>query len=318
MANHSSSNKHKHAANRLAQETSPYLLMHAHNPVDWFPWGEEALAKARKEDKPIFLSIGYSSCYWCHVMERESFLDEEIAEYLNEHFVSIKVDREERPDLDDLYMTSVQLLTRQGGWPMSVFLTPEQKPFFGGTYYPPRQTAQHSSPGFLELLNRLQDAWKTNRPTIQESSDHLTEAVQMQLGKPSDQEPPALDKEFVERAGGVLARDFDPVVGGFGYVPNNPRVPKFPEPTKLEFLLYLANLGEAEAEGMLIKTLDHMARGGIYDHLGGGFHRYSTDRFWWVPHFEKMLCSYADCHFNRPFITASHWKFALKFILRPN
>jgi uncharacterized protein YyaL (SSP411 family) len=260
--------------NRLAGEASPYLLQHAHNPVDWYPWGEEAFAKARRDDKPVFLSIGYSACHWCHVMERESFADEEVARVLNEHFVAVKVDREERPDVDQLYMAAVQALGQQGGWPLSVWLTPALKPFMGGTYFP--------KTGFLALLRDIARVWRTRRVDI------LDDAVQVAryLQEAARQvEPGAVEPDAVlERAARQLAQDYDPASGGFS------PAPKFPQASVIRFLLrrYLRT-GEPEPLAMAERTLQAMARGGIYDQLGGGFHRYSTDGRWLVPHFEKML-----------------------------
>jgi uncharacterized protein YyaL (SSP411 family) len=276
--------------------------MHAHNPVDWYPWGEEALAKAKAEDKPIFLSIGYSSCYWCHVMERESFMDAEIAAFLNEHFVCIKVDREERPDVDNVYMAAVQLMPPgRGGWPLSVFLTPDGKPFFGGTYFPPKRN--QNSPGFLEVITTLDDFWKNKRADATTLADKVAEGVGQYLEHQQEGELPAIDASFAAKTHAALTENFDPHCGGFGYSEVNPRQPKFPEPANLMFLLGRAETGDEQALAMLETTLDKMARGGIYDHLGGGFHRYSTDRFWWIPHFEKMLYDngqlvsiYAEAH----------------------
>ncbi|MHC4401441.1 MAG: thioredoxin domain-containing protein [Planctomycetota bacterium] len=287
----------KRHANRLADETSPYLLLHAHNPVDWHPWGPEALAKAKDEGKLIFLSVGYSSCYWCHVMERESFMDQEIAAFMNEHFVAIKVDREERPDIDEIYMTALGVYfqavgsPQSGGWPMSMFLTPDAEPVGGGTYYPPRDRGGMS--GFLTVLKRVQQGWEENPDGIARSGRRLAEVVKEHLrGLPASAKLDATAPEAVLRA---LAAQFDPEFGGFGYSQVNPRMPKFPEPSNLWLLLDRARRARARADGdpsaeqMLTATLDGMAAGGIRDHLGGGFHRYSTDRFWRIPHFEKML-----------------------------
>ena len=271
----------KHPANRLAGETSPYLLQHAHNPVDWFPWGPEALARARAEDRPIFLSIGYSACHWCHVMERESFENPDIAALMNERYVNIKVDREERPDLDNLYMAAVQALTGHGGWPMSVFLTPDLEPFYGGTYYPP--TDSRGMPGFPRVLLSVERAWKERRGEI------ITAAAEMagQLRAAGERSPGsdgALDARLLDNASRALARAFEPIHGGFG------NAPKFPHPMDLRVLLRQhARTGDAHALHMATHTLDKMSRGGIYDHLGGGFARYSTDDRWLAPHFEKML-----------------------------
>jgi uncharacterized protein YyaL (SSP411 family) len=267
-------------ANRLLAETSPYLRQHAHNPVDWFPWGDAALQKARELDRPIFLSIGYSACHWCHVMERESFEDADVAAILNEHFVSIKVDREERPDLDQIYMTAVQLMTRHGGWPMSVFLTPDLQPFYGGTYFPPAD--RHGLPSFRRVLLAIVEAWTKRRAELVAQAQDLTRHVQdsMQV----DAQPGELDDTLLRTAEHYLERAFDSTHGGFG------GAPKFPHPMDLRLLLRLwKRFGDEDALNIATATLDHMARGGLYDHLGGGFHRYSTDARWLVPHFEKML-----------------------------
>lgn len=271
-------------SNRLAQEQSPYLLQHAHNPVDWYPWGEEAFAKARAEDKPIFLSVGYSTCHWCHVMERESFESEAIAEILNRHFVSIKLDREERPDVDRIYMTFVQATTGGGGWPMSVFLTPQLKPFFGGTYFPPAD--RYGRPGFRTVLEHIAANWKDQRERIDTSSEQVME----QLEKYARVSSSFLPEEKVLASGFyAFRRGFDHRLGGFG------GAPKFPRPSVLNFLLRYHKLyGEEEALEMVVKTLEEMARGGMNDQLGGGFHRYSVDERWFVPHFEKMLYDQAQ------------------------
>ncbi len=267
-------------ANRLLHETSPYLRQHAHNPVDWYPWGPEALQRARQVNRPIFLSIGYSACHWCHVMEHESFEDREIARILNERFVSIKVDREERPDLDQIYMTAVQLLTGQGGWPMSVFLTPEGKPFYGGTYFPPED--RYGRPGFKRLLLALAEAWHNRAEELTEGAGQITEHIrQATQVRPGAGE---LRPELIRQAVELLGRAFDPRHGGFG------QAPKFPHATEMRLLLRAwMRFGDEEALNMARVTLDRMARGGMYDQLGGGFHRYSTDDRWLVPHFEKML-----------------------------
>jgi uncharacterized protein YyaL (SSP411 family) len=266
--------------NRLAAETSPYLRQHAHNPVDWYPWGPEALARARQLDRPIFLSIGYSACHWCHVMEHESFENEEIARILNEHFISIKVDREERPDLDQIYMNAVQILTRQGGWPMSVFLTPDLKPFTGGTYFPPDD--RYGRPGFQRVLLMVAQWWKERRADIEQGAAQVTDIVRQSGGLPPGGEDPG--EGVLRRAVGDLARSFDATYGGFG------GAPKFPRPMDLRVLLRAwKRFGDDQALHMARHTLDRMAMGGIYDHLGGGFARYSTDERWLVPHFEKML-----------------------------
>jgi uncharacterized protein YyaL (SSP411 family) len=266
--------------NHLLHETSPYLRQHAHNPVDWYPWGAEALERARELDRPIFLSIGYSACHWCHVMEHESFEDPRIGELLNAHFVSIKVDREERPDLDQIYMTAVQLLTRQGGWPMSVFLTPDLKPFYGGTYYPPDQ--RYGRPSFTQVLTAVIEAWQNRRDAVRDTADSLTENIRGVTEV--EKSPGELDDGLLRVAGAQLQRRFDARWGGFG------GAPKFPHPMDLRLLLRLwQRFGDDNALHMVTRTLDGMALGGIYDHLGGGFHRYSTDERWLVPHFEKML-----------------------------
>jgi uncharacterized protein YyaL (SSP411 family) len=266
--------------NRLAGESSPYLLLHRHNPVDWYPWGEEAIAKARREDKPIFLSVGYSTCYWCHVMERESFSSPEIAELMNRDFVNIKLDREERPDLDEIYMTATQILTDHGGWPNSVFLTPDLKPFYAGTYFPPDD--RYGRPGFAHVLHDLAHAWRTRRADVEEQAAEMTRAMRQYLEERTRPAAAPPNPGVAERAADALARRFDRRWGGFS------TAPKFPTPSNLYLLLEMA--GERpEAGPMLTATLDQMARGGIYDQLGGGFHRYATDAEWKIPHFEKML-----------------------------
>ena len=257
--------------NRLAAETSPYLLQHANNPVDWYPWGDEALARAREEDKPILLSVGYAACHWCHVMEHESFEDEATAALMNEHFVPVKVDREERPDIDSVYMDAVVSLTGHGGWPMTVFLTPAGAPFFGGTYYPPEP--RHGLPSFPQLLQAIADAWRERRSDIERDAGAITE----QLRRTAEPSREPLTSSLLTDAVRGLRQQFDPEWGGFG------PAPKFPPASVLEFLL---RRGELE---LATKTLDAMAAGGMYDLVGGGFHRYSVDRQWLVPHFEKML-----------------------------
>ena len=285
----------KEHSNHLVNETSPYLLTHAHNPVDWYPWGEEAFAKARKEKKMIFLSVGYSSCHWCHVMERESFEDEEIAEYLNEHYVCVKVDREERPDVDQVYMTAVQALTQRGGWPMSVFLHPDGRPFTGGSYFPARDGDREGLPGFLTIIKRLEKIWTDQPELVDQQAAEVTKAVKAELEARIPRSLLPLTAEVLDKTTASLAEEFDQQWGGFGYSIANPNVPKFPTPGNLEFLLYRVLQLKAEGESgekeleMLTGQLDHMALGGIRDHLGGGFHRYSVDRFWHIPHFEKML-----------------------------
>jgi hypothetical protein len=268
------------APNRLARESSPYLQQHAQNPVDWYPWGDEAFDKARAEDRPIFLSVGYSSCHWCHVMERESFEDEEVARLLNEGFVSIKVDREERPDVDAIYMSSVQLLTGQGGWPMSVFLTPELKPFYGGTYFP--RDSMYGRPGFIDVLRHLSRVYHEERPKVDRAAAQIAERLSsIDLVPGGDAAPGLRDLEAAFRH---AAQSYDSTFGGFG------GAPKFPHAQDLAVLLrYWKRSGERLALDMALFTLRKMAEGGIYDQIGGGFHRYSVDRQWLVPHFEKML-----------------------------
>jgi uncharacterized protein YyaL (SSP411 family) len=259
------------SVNRLAEETSPYLLQHADNPVDWYPWGEAALTRAREEDKPILLSVGYAACHWCHVMEHESFEDDATAALMNEHFVCIKVDREERPDVDSIYMDAVVSLTGHGGWPMTVFLTPGGEPFFGGTYFPPEP--RHGLPSFTQLLRAVADAWSERRGAIERDAAAITEHLRRAAQPSREPLAPSLLTDSVRG----LRRSFDPVWGGFG------NAPKFPPASALEFLL---RRGELE---LVTKTLDSMALGGMYDLVGGGFHRYSVDREWLIPHFEKML-----------------------------
>ena len=291
-------------ANRLAKETSPYLQLHAHNPVDWYPWGPEALAKAKAENKPIFLSIGYSACYWCHVMERECFQDAAIAKVLNASFVCIKVDREERPDIDQIYMTALQASGNGGGWPLSMFLTPDGRPFFGGTYFPPKD--REGMPGFPRVLDGVATAWREERPAVNEAADSLTDVVKRSLASSAARRRMPLGRRMTVDGCERLADQFDPEFGGFGFEPGNARKPKFPEPPNLVFLLdeqrrrfagprALKALRTTDGRpapeplDMVLKTLDGMARGGIRDHLAGGYHRYSVDRSWTVPHFEKML-----------------------------
>jgi uncharacterized protein YyaL (SSP411 family) len=268
--------------NRLANETSPYLLQHQHNPVDWYPWGPEALERAKREQKPIFLSIGYSACHWCHVMEHESFENAEIAQLLNDRFVCIKVDREERPDLDHIYMNAVQLMTGRGGWPMSVFLTPDLEPFYGGTYWPPKD--MRGMPGFDRIVLAVHDAWVNRREQAVEQARRLTDAIQsLHVGDASGRQ---LDVGLLQQAAEQLEHSFDVTHGGFG------SAPKFPHSMDLQLLLRVAHRQGVAADRalkMVRLTLDKMAAGGIYDHLGGGFARYSVDERWLVPHFEKML-----------------------------
>ncbi|MEZ5939938.1 MAG: thioredoxin domain-containing protein [Planctomycetaceae bacterium] len=276
MSGHSSGSR---PANRLAHETSPYLLQHQFNPVNWFPWGKEAFDLAKEMDRPIFLSVGYSACHWCHVMERESFESEHIAEILNSHYVSIKVDREERPDVDQIYMTAVQLITRRGGWPMSVFMTPDGEPFYGGTYWPPN--ARMGMPGFRDILLKLHDYWVNKRDEVTSSAQELSNAIQGMSQSAAGDE---LGEQTLRNAMQRLVSATDKQHGGFH------GAPKFPHPMDLRLLLRLADRFESsEALSAVELTLDKMAAGGIYDHLGGGFHRYSTDARWLVPHFEKML-----------------------------
>jgi uncharacterized protein YyaL (SSP411 family) len=265
--------------NRLAEATSPYLLQHADNPVDWYPWGEEALSRAAAEDRPIFLSIGYAACHWCHVMERESFEDEGTAAFLNANFVPVKVDREERPDLDAIYMDAVQSMTGQGGWPLSAFLTPDGKPFFAGTYFP--KEPSHGMPSFRQVLEGIDDAWRERREDVERQGGRVVDAISRAASQTASPEP--LTDEITSQALAELRRSFDETWGGFG------SAPKFPQPMTLEFLLRMALRGAPDAVPMLTTTLDRMAAGGIYDQLGGGFARYSTDATWLVPHFEKML-----------------------------
>ena len=266
--------------NRLARETSPYLLQHAHNPVDWYPWGDEAFARARAEDKPILLSVGYSACHWCHVMERESFENPEIAGVMNGSFVNVKVDREERPDVDHIYMQAVQSMTGHGGWPMTVFLTPDGTPFYGGTYFPPQD--RHGLPGFPRLLAAIADAWKSRRGEVEQSGRELTASLN-QMERLRRASTPLTDEILFSAFQGVSA-NFDEEWGGFG------GAPKFPQPMIWEFVLrFWKRSRNPYAQRMVHTTLVRMARGGMYDHLGGGFARYSVDAHWMVPHFEKML-----------------------------
>src|SRR5689334_14716438 len=279
--------------NRLAGETSPYLLQHAHNPVDWFPWGAEALAKAEAEDKPIFLSIGYAACHWCHVMERESFEDAATAADLNRDFVAIKVDREERPDLDQVYMGAVQAMTGQGGWPMSVFLTPEGRPFFGGTYFPPEP--HHGLPSFRQVLAGAARAWREDRLQVVAAGQRLADALADQNRLSTDGSAPTA--ALLDAAIEELRRRFDSLNGSWG------GAPKFPQPMTLDFLLGRMAAGDSRPNLMVRYTLDRMADGGIHDQLGGGFHRYATDPIWLVPHFEQML--YDNAQIARTYLRAS-------------
>ncbi len=280
--------------NRLAKETSPYLLMHSHNPTDWFPWGAEAFEKARKEKKLVFLSIGYSSCYWCHVMERESFNNEEIAKILNASFVCIKVDREERPDIDNIYMTALQQQRTGGGWPLSMFLLPDARPIIGGTYWPPddQKDGDEVSPGFKTILKAVRDAYQEKPNDVEKQAADLSAKTKFALANAG---VPGLalvklDRALYDEVVEAVADEFDPEYGGFGSAARKFKGPKFPMPCRLELLGQAGMRGKDDKKiAMLRKTLDQMATGGIYDHLGGGFHRYSTERTWTVPHFEKML-----------------------------
>lgn len=267
--------------NRLSREKSPYLLQHQHNPVDWFPWGDEAFARARERDRPIFLSIGYATCHWCHVMERETFEDTAVADFLNHHFVSIKIDREERPDIDQIHMTFVQATTGQGGWPLNVFLTPDLRPFFGGTYFPP--TDRPGRPGFLSLLTQIQQLWNQRRADLIQSAAELQARLETATQPPPLSDPP-LSADALAQAAHCFQEEYDRAHGGFG------TAPKFPRPSQPAFLLrHGARTGDREVVRMVLHTCDRMAAGGIHDQLGGGFHRYSVDAEWLVPHFEKML-----------------------------
>ena len=265
--------------NRLATETSPYLLQHADNPVDWYPWGDEAFSRARDEDKPVLLSVGYAACHWCHVMEHESFEDAETAALMNERFVNIKVDREERPDVDSLYMDAVVALTGHGGWPMTVFLTPDGEPFLGGTYYPPEP--RFGMPSFQQVLVAVSDAYRERRGDVTGQASAIVSAIRRSSALAPSQEP--LTEDLLREAAGGLRASFDAEWGGWG------QAPKFPQASVLEFLLRMHARGDSTALSMVTETLDAMAAGGMYDLVGGGFHRYSVDREWLVPHFEKML-----------------------------
>ena len=289
--------------NRLIHETSPYLLQHAHNPVDWYPWGPEALARAAAEDKPILLSVGYSACHWCHVMAHESFEDLDTAALMNELFVNVKVDREERPDIDAIYMEAVQALTGHGGWPMTVFLAPDGRPFYGGTYYPPEP--RYGMPSFRQVLRAIAEAWQERRREMESAGDRLADALQRSAAlQPADT---ALGTQVLDKAAQNLMRNLDPYQGGFG------DAPKFPQPMNLDFLLRSwQRTGEEKQSKAVIYTLVKMARGGIYDQLGGGFHRYSTDARWLVPHFEKML--YDNAQLARTYLHA--WQITGEAALR--
>jgi uncharacterized protein len=268
-------------ANRLAQETSPYLLQHKDNPVDWRPWGEEALKLAKEEDKPILVSIGYSACHWCHVMEHESFEDPGIADYMNEHFVPIKVDREERPDIDSIYMQAVQAMTGHGGWPLTVFCDPEGVPFYGGTYFPPE--SRYSMPSFRAVMEGVREAWQTRRDEIKSAAARTVQGLEAASRLPQSQE--ILSSRVLEEAERGLYPQYDPVNGGFG------SAPKFPPASTLEFLMRRMSddPGASKSREIVVRTLDRMAKGGMYDQVGGGFARYSVDAHWLIPHFEKML-----------------------------
>ncbi|HXO93855.1 MAG TPA: thioredoxin domain-containing protein, partial [Candidatus Acidoferrum sp.] len=285
----SAATKTSEHTNRLAHEKSPYLLQHAHNPVDWYPWGEEAFAKARRESKPIFLSVGYSTCHWCHVMAHESFEDEEVAAIMNREFVNIKVDREERPDVDRVYMTFVQATTGSGGWPMSVWLTPDLKPFVGGTYFPPEE--RYGQPAFKKVLERIATAWKNDHDKIVEQGSKIVEALRESQSAAAGEAK--IDGSVADTAYRQLDRSYDPKEGGFG------NAPKFPRPVTLNFLTRFYARDSKSDDGkhaldMALFTLRKMAAGGMHDHIGGGFHRYSVDRYWHVPHFEKMLYDQAQ------------------------
>ncbi|MDD3472540.1 MAG: thioredoxin domain-containing protein, partial [Syntrophaceae bacterium] len=266
-------------SNRLINEKSPYLLQHAYNPVDWFPWGEEAFSKAKQEDRPIFLSIGYSTCHWCHVMEKESFEDTQVADLMNDTFVSIKVDREERPDIDHIYMTVCQMMTGGGGWPLNIIMTPDKKPFFAGTYFP--KESHYGRIGMIDLAPRIKKLWSDNRDEVVEAARKVTYALNQ---IPDDAPGAGLSINALREAHAQLAQRFDSARGGFS------QAPKFPTPHNLLFLMRYANrTSEKSVMAMVEKTLENMRRGGIYDHIGFGFHRYSTDNEWLAPHFEKML-----------------------------
>lgn len=264
--------------NSLITEKSPYLLQHAHNPVDWFPWGDEAFEKAKRENKPVLISIGYSTCHWCHVMAHESFEDEEIAGMLNDKFIAIKVDREERPDVDSVYMRICQLMTGQGGWPLNVFVTPDQKPFYAGTYFP--KTSKFNRPGFIDVLEHLSETFANDRQDVEDIAENAAAHLEVKVHPTEGM----LGEQAVHDTYRQLAGGFDTVYGGFG------QAPKFPMPHMLLFLLrYYSYTGKEQALAGVTKTLDGMANGGIFDHIGFGFARYSTDNEWLVPHFEKML-----------------------------
>ncbi len=284
---------HRDMPNRLAGETSPYLLQHASNPVDWYPWGPDALARARLLDRPIFLSIGYAACHWCHVMERESFEHEPTARYLNDHFVSIKVDREERPDLDQVYMAAVQSMTGGGGWPMSVFLTPDGRPFYGGTYFP--DEPRHGMPSFHQVLEGVDRAWREQRAEVEAAGGRLVQGMAEQARVAAGTDEPT--QELLDGATLAIESSFDAANGGWG------QAPKFPQPMTIEYLLrrHVAT-GDSRPLAVARRSLDAMADGGLRDQLGGGFHRYSTDARWLVPHFEQML--YDNAQLARAYVHA--------------
>ncbi len=286
-------------ANRLARETSPYLLLHAHNPVDWYAWSPEVFEKAKREGKPIFLSVGYSSCHWCHVMERLVFENEEIARVMNANFINVKVDREERPDVDDIYMTAYLVYAQavgsgdSGGWPLSMFLTPDGKPFAGGTYFPPQDRPGQT--GFTTVLSRVKSVWQADRTGVQKSADLICDEVRRLARAGFDPAPVKLDRGLVTATVKSLVESRDSEFGGIDFDPHEPNAPKFPEPAKLGLLEFAARQSnDQQADAVVTNTLDHIAAGGIVDHLAGGFHRYSTDRRWHVPHFEKMLYDQAQ------------------------
>ncbi len=302
--------------NRLVYETSPYLLLHAHNPVDWYPWGTEAIERARREGKPIFLSVGYTTCYWCHVMERLVFSDPAIAEQMNHNFVNIKVDREERPDVDEIYMTATRIITGHGGWPNSVFLTPELNPFFAGTYFPPKDDPRYNRPGFPRVIEVIRNAWANRRSDVVAQSRYISSALgRIHLVTPPEKSDIALGYSTLDRAIGKLKLSYDPVHGGFG------DAPKFPPDQALDLLMSQhQRRNESELLDIVTGTLDKMAAGGIFDHLGGGFHRYAIDPGWQVPHFEKML--YNQAQLTRIYLRAyqmtgnQHYRYNAEDILR--
>jgi uncharacterized protein YyaL (SSP411 family) len=280
--------------NRLQHEKSPYLLQHAGNPVDWYPWGKAAFGKAQKENKPIFLSIGYSTCHWCHVMEEESFENADIAAILNQHFVAIKVDREERPDIDQIYMQAVIGMTGSGGWPLTLFLTPDKKPFMGGTYFPPQ--SRWGRPGFKEILLSVHDVWTQRQGDVEANSQKIVEWLEA-LNQSHQKAQGVVHPKLLDSAYHHFAQAYDARDGGFG------SAPKFPSAHNLLFLLrYSFRNDHAHARTMLTHTLDRMGQGGLLDHVGGGFHRYSTDQYWQVPHFEKML--YDQALLSRAYLEA--------------